>query len=144
MGTIPMESRISRGKNGKLYPRLYPRFALGTPCLVAVSTLFTKKKRTKKRKRTDLPTVAQARLWTSPTARPEGRGDAVAASPAQGRLPHGLFKKEYRNAATSPLNTGMLGGREGVNGKARPYPRGASWELSRLRCRSVGRSLSGL
>ena len=38
MGTIPMESRISRGKNGKLYPRLYPRFALGTACLVAVSS----------------------------------------------------------------------------------------------------------
>ena len=116
MGTIPMESRISRGKNGKLYPRFclgYPRFALGTPCLVAVSTLFTKKKRTKKRKRTDLPTVAQARLWTSPTARPEGRGDAVAASPAQGRPPHGLLKKEFKNSQGARLTVGLSAERQG-------------------------------
>lgn len=46
MGTIPMESRISRGKNGKLYPR----FCLGYPLFGGRFDFIHKEKKNQKKK----------------------------------------------------------------------------------------------
>lgn len=104
--------------------------------------LSTKKKK-QKETRTGLPPIAFGSVGITPTALPEGRGDAVAASPAS-RLPHGLIHKNFqtaRNTRLTPEYQVIVEREGGSNGKASPYLAGCKvWLFPKTS--PVGRSVA--